>query len=255
MSKRATLLLITALAVSSLIAANLALASVTYTTPSVPEFTLKLADHSYDVLERTTSTFDPYTGKTTTQTLPAYHVQNLTIDIIFRNQNFPSTINGYSTVLYYDIAIKPHFTQDWDGPYDKGWFPAQMNSEYTTISFPLSDYPDEGQVDFRAQVYLGYHYSYVDYSHIQPIPQSSFASSASDWSDTQTITISKSQAPAPSPATTSTPDPTPEQTQLPAPIQEPQQTEPIAPIVGIPIIAVVVGAGLGLLVYFKKRKR
>jgi len=217
--------------------------------PSVPEFTLKLADHSYDVPERTTSTFDPYTGKTTAQTLPSCHVQNLTIDIIFRNQNFPSTINGYSTILYYDIAIKPPFTQDWYGPYDKGWFPAQTNSEYTTISFPRSDYPDEGQLDFRAQAYLGYHYSYVDYSHIQPIPQSSFACSASDWSETQTITIGESQSPTPSPTTTPTPDQTPTST----PDQENQQTQ-LPAITGAAIAVTAVTVGLGLLIYRIKRK-
>ena len=35
--------------------------------PSVPEFTLQIADHSYDVPAKTTSTTDPYTGKTTTK--------------------------------------------------------------------------------------------------------------------------------------------------------------------------------------------
>jgi hypothetical protein len=163
--------------------------SATIPTPSVPEFTLKLADHSYDVPESTTSTFDPYTGKTVPHTSPSYHVQNLTIDIIFRNQQYPSTIDGNQAVLYYDIAIKPHYTEDWYGPYDKGWFPAQTDSEFTTISFPRIEYPDEAKLDFRAQVYLGYHYDYVDYSHIQPFFGSSFACSASDWSETQTITI------------------------------------------------------------------
>lgn len=212
--------------------------------PSVPEFTLKLADHSYDVPERTTSTTDPYTGKTTTHTSPAYHVQNLTIDIIFRNQDFPSTINGYSAVLYYDIAIKPHFIEDWYGPYDKGWFPAQTDSEFTTISFPRSEYPDEAKLDFRAQAYLGYHYNYTDYSHIQPIPQSSFASSASDWSNTQTITISKSQTPTPSPA--ATPSPTH--------YIYPDQYAELELIIGAVIVAAVIGAGLGLLIYLIKRK-
>ena len=126
--------------------------------PSVPEFTLTLADHS-------------------------------TVDMIFRNQQFPATIDGNPTVLYYDIAIKPHSIEDWWGPYDKGWFPAQTDSEFTTISFPRGEFPGEARLDFRAQVYLGYHYSYVDYSHIQPFHQSSFACSASDWSETQTITI------------------------------------------------------------------
>lgn len=38
--------------------------------PSVPEFTVKLVDNSYDVPP--TQTTDPYTG---TKTIPGYHVK------------------------------------------------------------------------------------------------------------------------------------------------------------------------------------
>lgn len=207
-----SILLVTLLTLSSLIMVQSAFAQtptpslVPIPKPSVPEFTLELADHSYDVPARTTSTTDPYTGKTTTYTSPAYHVQNLTIDVIFRKQYYPATINGYQTTLYYDITTKPHYTEDWYGPYDKGWFPAKTNSEYTTISFSRIDYPSEGEVDFRVQAYLGYHYNYEDYSHIQPIPQSSFSSSASDWSNTQTINLADGSV---SVSTSPTPNPTP----------------------------------------------
>ena len=38
------------------------------TKPSVPEFNVSLADHSYDVAPVTTSTTNPYNNKTTTTT-------------------------------------------------------------------------------------------------------------------------------------------------------------------------------------------
>ncbi|MCJ7763000.1 hypothetical protein MUP38_06065, partial [Candidatus Bathyarchaeota archaeon] len=74
MSKRVALLFIVILTVSSLKVGNFALASIT--KPSVPEFTVKLADHSYDVPPSTTATTDPYTGKQTVTTQPGYHVEN-----------------------------------------------------------------------------------------------------------------------------------------------------------------------------------
>jgi hypothetical protein len=77
-------------------------------------------------------------------------------------------------VLFYDIEIKPHFTQDWYGS-GKGWFRADTTSQYTTVSFPRCNFPSEGQVDFRAQLYSGYYYDYIDHSHIQDIPQRTFS--------------------------------------------------------------------------------
>ena len=58
------------------------------TKPSVPEFTVKLEDHSYDVL--TTYSIDPYTGENVTHA--GYHVENKTIEVTIKNQPFvPST--------------------------------------------------------------------------------------------------------------------------------------------------------------------
>jgi hypothetical protein len=41
-------------------------------TPSIPEFTIKYVDHSYDVPTTTTSHTTPYTGETTTVTRQGY---------------------------------------------------------------------------------------------------------------------------------------------------------------------------------------
>jgi hypothetical protein len=85
MRKILTLILVAVLAASSLaIVGNVAGAS----KPSVPEFTLKFIDTSYDVPSTTTTTTDPYTGKQTVTTHDGYHVQNGTIDVKIKNQPF-----------------------------------------------------------------------------------------------------------------------------------------------------------------------
>jgi hypothetical protein len=60
MSKRATLLLIAVLKMSSLFTVKAARASASTSTPYVPEFTVKLIDSSYNV--PATTTIEPYTG-------------------------------------------------------------------------------------------------------------------------------------------------------------------------------------------------
>ena len=55
-------------------------------TPSVPEFSLRFVDASYDV--PTTYTIDDYTGQNITH--PGYHVENRTIEVRIKNQPFTS---------------------------------------------------------------------------------------------------------------------------------------------------------------------
>ena len=71
-----------------------------------------------------------------------------------------------------------------------------------------------------------------------------FTGETSGWSNTQTLTIGESQTPMPSPAITPTP----------TPYQEPRQNEQTEAIIGVVIVAVVLGAALGLLIYLIKRK-
>lgn len=134
MCKKLSLAIIVILAVSSLLMVKPAYAQ-SIPVPSIPQFNLKLADRFYDVPAKTTSTTDPYAGKTTTSTYPAYHVQNLTIDISIRNQPFPAIVNGNKTTLYYDIMIKGHCQEDWFNYNDKGRFSAQTDSE--PFIFPM----------------------------------------------------------------------------------------------------------------------
>jgi hypothetical protein len=245
MNKRKALLLIVVLAVSSLIAVKPAPAEASIPKPSVPEFTLKLADHSYDVPPSTITATDPYTGKQTVTTKPGYHVENKTIEITIKNQPFVSSSN--LTNLYYDVRVKGHFGENWTELYSYsevtvGNLPLQSASENTVISTP-QDYPAGGQVDFQVEAIIG---------TVHPLYNTNFAYweyETSGWSNTQTITIPTSTPSSPdSPSPASTPDQTSEPT-----TKETPQTLQLAAIIGTVIAVAVVAAGL--LVYFKKRNR
>ena len=182
MSKRAALLLIAVLAVSSLITAESAFAE-SPSKPSVPQFTARAVDHSY-VVQATTSV-DPYTGKQITH--PSYIVENKTTDITIRNQPFVAP--NSSTNLYYGVRVKGHFEEGWRELYsitnktNDNRLRMQSASENTVISIP-QDYPEGGQVDFQVEaviatahpIYVGSNFGYWTWE-------------TSGWSDTQTITI------------------------------------------------------------------
>jgi hypothetical protein len=207
--------------------------------PSVPEFNLKYVDHSYDVPPTTTSHTDPYTGKVTTETHPGYHVENFTIDLTIENQAFPASIDGFSLGMRYFIEAKGHFEEEW---HRQANIDTQSSSGYTIVSFPAKSYAG-GTVDFRVKAWLGFYYpgdAMVPAWYLWP--------RSSDWSNTQTITIPESQTSPPS----TLPTPTPNQT--PSPSQEPSQTLQFEAVVGLAIAVVVIGGGLGLLLYLIKRK-
>lgn len=159
--------------------------------PSVPQFTLTYADHSYDVPAKTTSSTDPFTGKVTTTIIPGYHVKNYTVDVSIRNQPYPSTINnGNVSIFKYFIQVKGHFQPEdyfWAVTGDglSGTDAVASNSEYTVVSIPIGAVPAGGAVDFRVQASLGYDYTY----HYGLMPMGGWASADSDWSSVQTFTI------------------------------------------------------------------
>ena len=93
------LFIILIIAISSLIIVESASAQ-TIPKPSVPEFTLKYVDNSYDVAPKTTSSTDPYTGKVTSTTIQGYHVQNRSVEIIIKNQQFTSYLNENGSRVY-----------------------------------------------------------------------------------------------------------------------------------------------------------
>jgi hypothetical protein len=173
--KSATVLLIIILAISSLtflaimpaFAQTTAATSpdfpyyITYNTALViPEFTIQLADHSYDVPSTTTSTTDPYTGNITVTTQPSYHFENKTIDFTIPNQPHASGFvpHFYGVNLYYDIRTKGHFANDWEELYvfnvDTNTLPVAPNASFTYVSIPRSN-NSYGGVDFQMRAING----------------------------------------------------------------------------------------------------
>jgi hypothetical protein len=221
MSKRAiSLLFIIILAVSSLIVIETVAALASIPKPSVPEFTLEYVDASYEVPPTTTSTTDPYTNKTTTTTIPGYHVENKTIQ---------ATIANNIGASYYNFRYKGHYTDKWNyypfSPSSSGYslgdtfsVPYKAStSSYTVAALPayfFQSIPAGGEVDVQVQALFG-NFDAIPYGHIidvgGPTYDFIFKGETSDWSNTQTITINGS-APTTTPTTspsqysTATPD-------------------------------------------------
>jgi hypothetical protein len=199
MSKRPALLIIAILAVSSLIMVESASAAI---KPSIPEFTVKLVVHPYDV--PATYSTDPYTGENITHS--GYHVENKTIEISIKNQ--PS-VYGEDYTLYYNVRVKGSFENSWVELYSysdssPGNLPPKTESQYTVLSLP-ADYPPKAQVDFQVEAILVHSYERRAYSDdwlaqhplaevMQPGLKDLYVrefeiEGSSDWSDTQTVTI------------------------------------------------------------------
>jgi hypothetical protein len=245
MSKLAVLLLSLIIVTSSIIMVKPA---YSVSTPSVPEFTVTLVAHPYDVSP--TYDVDPYRGETVIVE-EGRHVQNRSIELVIKNQPFTpyEDANGNYIVMSYNVSLKGHYADSWEYYPNAYWkIPlTPSKGDYTVISFgsyynesdPYSyqwSVPDSGQVDFRVEKRIGY---YNETVILVPIPggewhRFSFTGESSGWSDTQTLTIGESETPTPN--------------------QEPQQIEQIEAIVGAAIAAAVIVVGLGLLIYLIKRK-
>ncbi len=173
------------------------------TKPSVPTFTIALANHPHYV-ERTYGV-DQYTGATIVR--GGYSVDNKTIDVSINNQQFTSFVDskGNQVNLYYNIRVKGHFGQDLDwkelySPYsqiqregvqytcDIG--PIQSATQNTVISIP-ANYPSNSQLDIQVQALEGYYTQYYPYAGVSGYGWR-FTGEASDWSNTQAITIDES---------------------------------------------------------------
>jgi hypothetical protein len=91
-SKLVAVLLFAVLAVGILTTTQ-ATAAESITKPSVPEFTAKYVDRSYNT--QPTYGIDQYTGKTVV-TKASQHVDNRTIEITIKNQPFTKLTDGSS---------------------------------------------------------------------------------------------------------------------------------------------------------------
>jgi hypothetical protein len=241
--------------------------------PSIPEFVVQYVNHPYDLAP--TSTVDPYTGKTIV-TSQGGHFDNFSIEVKIRNQAFISTIDssGNYTSLYYNLRFKGHYENEtkWVyypviptdygsashpvDPFQTGARGSQYldssKSDYSVFTLPnwrVGNVPQGGQIDVQVQTLIGHDNKY-DLGIVfmgGELIKYYFEGEYTDWSNTQTVTIGESQTPTTSPTTTPTPTPTI------TPYQESQQTEQEL-IIGVAIAAIVIGAGLGLLIYIIKRK-
>jgi len=229
--------------------------------PTVPEFTVKYIDLSYNVPPK--YGVDQFTGETVI-TQEGYHRDNQSAVFKIKNQPFnPYTDSGGNNIsLYYNFRAKGHFGDEWrpypftDSGLSSNRYSAMIysfgsipefvasTSEYTELSVSLTNFysyenlQTGNQIDFQVQAQIGY----IDYSGDGFY---SFLGETSDWSNTQTITILESQTAPPLPTMPIFPTPTP--------YNEPQLTEQEV-ILGAAVIVAVLAAGLGLLIYLFKRK-
>ncbi len=238
-SKGFSLLLVVILAVSSLMTVESATAQ-TLPTPSVPEFTVKFVDSSYNVTP--SSSINPYTGQNVTN--EGYHVENKTIELIIKNQPFASYISNSQNISFYlNVREKGHYEENWTTIYHAdNHFTSQSSTDYTTLTYSLdpnvppwlnSNIPSGGQVDFQVEALIGS--IHRDFSQL--MSPWVFDGKESGWSNTQTVTI---------PATSTSTSPTPNPTSTP--------TVPEFPLWTIPLLLSIMLASAGLLVYHKKHK-
>jgi len=158
----------------------------------IPQFSVKLVDHSYDLPSNTTTTVDPYIGKETTTTYPGYHVIDRTIEVTIKNQLFTpyTTANNHSINLYYVIEIQ-NLVDDHLSSFER----IQSNSEYTVERFSVNHLTDDTQMFFRVKAKIGYWY---DLNEGQMISSEYgiedprfFMQEQSDWSSVQTFVLPK----------------------------------------------------------------
>ena len=244
-----TSLLVFVMLSSSFLMIKPALAQI---SPSVPEFTLKFDNESYDVPQ--------------TNTTQGYHVEKEFIDVIINNKNpysFYAVVNESLVKLYYNIRAKDH-SQDWANAIVSPNL-APSNSNYTTVKFGLGSVnPDPGgysiwignittgsEVDFQVQGIDGF---YTKLTQENPpcwrIPQFSVFNETgrSGWSNTQTINISGSisQSGTAAPVGTS---PTPAST----PGSAANDLNLI--ILAASVAVVIMAVSLGALIYLRRPRK
>ena len=191
-------------------------------TPSVPEFTVKFVDSSYDV--PTTTSIDPYSGQSVTN--QGYHVENRTIELLINNQPYSSYEDspGSFPFFYYNVREKGQFAENWTEIYNaNNVYLLKSNSDFTVASysleggFPFWNGISSGQVDFQVEALVGGIY------RISPQFASGyeFNGVTSGWSNTQTVTVPAST----SSSSTSAPSSSPQNsTPSPASSQNPSAT-------------------------------
>jgi hypothetical protein len=167
------------------------------------------------------------------------------LEVRIKNQPLASYHDNISNAFYYNIRAKPHSSEQWTGLYHaEDGYATPSDSEYTVITVgyleengislwaqtrKILDVPSSDQVDFQVEAMIGH----LARAGGPPFFDWQLVGETSGWSVTQTIPI-----PTPSPA------PTPS-------LATPERDNAI---LGLVILALVVGAVL-LSIYFKERNK
>lgn len=243
--------------------------------PSVPEFTVKYVDYSYDVPP--TYGTDEYNGKTII-TKAGEHIDNRTVEIKIRNQPFTpyNDSNGNMINRFFDVRYKGAYTDKWTtmfanttqtsgmnyrNPYmTYGYAIEDYSAEYTTILYQVA--PDSGQIDFQVEALEGYTYMAGYDAHLfYSYASFTFIGQESGWSDIQTVTIpgtSVSTSYSPTVATNSptptTPTSTPVTTAAVNSDNSSSDDQPLTYTFLVAAVVVLSIAVVSLLIYVQKSK-
>lgn len=149
-SKAFALLLVLIIAMSILTVAK-AQNDPSIPIPAIPQFTLKITEHSLDIPSSLST--DPYTGENITH--PAEHYEWKTIDIAIKKQS-------HSYDLYFSVEMRGHFSQDWlplgyvqqyDDNLETDLSYIPRNQTYPPNSSGILDVPLGVQLDFRVKAW------------------------------------------------------------------------------------------------------
>jgi hypothetical protein len=203
MLKTLTLSLVFVIALSGFLRAAGELVSIP--KPSVPEFTLKLLDSSYDIPPAATT--NPFTGQIST--IPGEHKESRTIEIRIKNEPFTpfsimEGVSNWTVHFMYNIRWKGHFEQNWNEIYNPSdsYLARDLGSE--TVYSNQGEYssregleldsrgiyatlPVGAEVDFQVEAMVGYTHRVVE-GGMAPWY---FFGEKSGWSSTQTLTITE----------------------------------------------------------------
>jgi hypothetical protein len=263
------LTLIIATSCLGLLAVNPANAQIS--KPSVPEFTVKYVDRSYDIPPE--YGVDQYTGETVV-TKEGEHVEDRKVEITIKNQPFtpytdPST--GRLINLFYNVRSKGSYGQDWTelfggrrsqflgqaDPYFTDGYPSQDSASQVTVV--TIGAPSKGQMDIQVEALKGNVLSELtgEGGLLVSIRQYTFYGEESGWSDTKSVTIGDAAADTIISDGTPTPSPTPTEAPTDTPTIEPShaplgvhdslnQSSLIAVCIGITGVAILVAVVLAL---------
>ena len=242
----------------SLSVISLALAQTTTAKPSIPEFQIKMTDHSQTLLP--VYEIDQFTGKNVTVREGATFEWR-TLDFIVKNQPVEDPNN-----LYFNIRYMGEYASDWTYLYHGDTYVRAELGQTSTIPFLVSGQalngnsyylpiPAGATVDFQIEAMVG--------NIFRKSPEFAsgyeFRGETSGWSSTQTVTIPDSSNPnPPTPTPPSDPSITPAPSESAVPTQNGSSdnsiTLPIEFLVAFTVVIVLVSSLFAILL-FKRHKK